>query len=125
MALRDKLRRLEKNMRGQLGHFELADGTRYYFDPQESFKHTFLYFADSMSADYKREPRPEPPDLQKAVAKAKDRGEALALVMGGTSHLPIDVGALVERGEFKPRSLLAGHEYDDLGVLRPTKSGES
>jgi hypothetical protein len=35
MALRDKLRKLEKNMRGTMESFELAGGRRHYFDPQE------------------------------------------------------------------------------------------
>lgn len=117
MSLRGKLDRLEKTMWGQLAHFELAGGRRYYFDPQEAHKVTFLYLSDSLDADYKREPRPEPPDLLKAVADAKDRGEALNLVVGGYSHLPIERGALVERGKLKPRSLVAGREYEDLGVL--------
>ena len=66
------------------------NGQRYYFDPQEAFKTTLLYFADSMRADWKREPRPKPPELLRAVAGAKDRGEALVCVMGGSSFLPVD-----------------------------------
>ena len=116
MALRDRLRRLEKTMQGKLAHFELEDGQRFYFDPQEAFKATFLYFSDSMRADWKREARPEPPALLKAVADAKDRVEALEIVMGGSSFLALDREALVERGEFVPRSLVAGREYGDLGV---------
>jgi hypothetical protein len=116
MALRDKLRRLEKTMRGKLAHFELADGQTYYFDPEEAFKITFRFFTDSMYADWRREPRPEPPEVLMAVADARDRGAALEQVMGGTSHLPVDVEELVERGEFVPRSLLAGHSYEDLGI---------
>jgi hypothetical protein len=116
MTLRDKLRRLEKVARGRLSSFELRDGQRYYFDPQEAWKITFRFFADSMDADYKREVRPEPPDLLKAVADARDRREALNLVMDGGSHLPLDREALVERGEFAPRSLVAGRTYEDLGI---------
>ena len=58
--------------------------------PQEAFKTTFLYFADSMRADWKREPRPKPPELLRAVAGAKGRREVLACVMGGSSFLPVD-----------------------------------
>jgi hypothetical protein len=108
MALRDRLRRLEKTMQGKLAHFELEDGQRFYFDPQEAF--------NSMGAVWKREPRPEPPALLKAVADAKDRVEALEIVMGGSSFLALDREALVERGAFVPRSLVAGREYGDLGV---------
>ena len=116
MALRDRLRRLEKQMQGRLSSLELADGTRYYFDPRETGRTTFLYFADSMTADYKREPRPSPPDILQAVANAKDRSDALTRVMGDYSHLPIDREALVQRGEFAPRSLVAGRSYEDLGI---------
>ena len=107
MALRDRFRRLEKVTRDKLTHFELQNGRRYYFNPQEAFTTTFRFFSDSITADYKREPRPDPPELLKAVAAAKDRGEALSRVMGGFSHLPLDREALVERGEFVPRSLVA------------------
>ena len=52
--------------------------------------------------------------MLRAVAKAKDRREALSRVMGGSSFfLPVDPEALVERGKFVPRSLVAGREYGD------------
>jgi len=111
MALRDKLRRLEKTVRGNLKSFELADGRRYYFDPQEASRITFRFFTDCMRADWKREPRPEPPEVLRAVADARDRDEALNRVMGGGPHLPVDRAALVERGAFEPRSLVAGKTY--------------
>ena len=116
MALKGRLRKLEKSMRGNMGSFELADGWRHYFDPQEQFKAMFLYFADSMKADHRRSLRPEPPDILRAVAGARDRGEALDLVMGGYSHLPIDREALVGRGKFVPRSLVAGRSYEERGA---------
>ncbi len=117
MALRDKFRRLEKAMQGKLSYFELEDGRRSYFDPQEVFKATFLFFTHSLEADYHRKPRPEPPDVLKAATNAKDRREALSLVMGGSSCLPVDKEALVERGEFVPRSLVAGREYGEFEGL--------
>src|SRR5829696_7593333 len=117
MALRDRFRRLEKAMRGKLSYFELADGRQFYFDPQEAFKTTFLFFMNSLRADYACEPRPEPPEVLKAVANAKDRREALSRVMGGSAFLPVDGEALVERGEFVPRSLVAGREYGDFERL--------
>ncbi len=113
MGLRAKVNRLQKAMRGKLDSFELADGGRFYFDPQDAFSITFVYFTDSMRSDWKREPRPEPPELLRAVADAKDRSEALHRVMGGSSFLPVDREALVERGQFVPRSLVAGEEYGE------------
>lgn len=117
MGLKAKLGKLQKAMRGNLESFELRDGSRYYFDPEEASKETFRYFADCMDADWKREPRGEPPELLKAVAGAKDRREALPRVMGDYNHLPVDGEALVECGEFKPRSLVAGKTYEELGVV--------
>ena len=107
MGLRARVGRLEHAMRDKLDHFELADGTRYFFAPREVFWATFKYFTDSMRADGKREPRPEPPELLRAVADAKDRGEALRRVMRGSSFLPVEREALIERGEFVPRPLVA------------------
>lgn len=114
MSLRGKLDRLQKTMQGKLSFFELADGRRYYFDPQETFRATFMFLADSLQADHARDPRPEPPEVLRAVADAKDRETALTRIMDGRSHLPLDREALVERGEFVPRSLVAGREYDGL-----------
>ena len=115
MALRDGFRRLEKAMRDKLSYFELSDGGQFYFDPQEAFSATLLFFMDFLRADYQRQPRPEPPRVLKAVADAKDRREALSRVMAGSSFLPVDEEALVERGEFVPRSLAAGYEtYEEF-----------
>ena len=73
MRLEAKLGKLQKAMRGSMESFELQDGRRYYFDPEEALTTTFRFLADSMSADCKREPRPDPPELLRAVADAKDR----------------------------------------------------
>ncbi len=114
MALRDKLRRLERLARGKLDSFVLADGTRYYYAPQEAFKNAFQFFSDSMRADHNGDPRPAPPEILKAVAGARDRADALSLALGGFSHLlPVDEGALVERGEFVHRSLVVGRELGE------------
>ena len=114
MSTRGRLRRLEKALKANLGAIPQADGTTFYYDPAEAFESTFLFFSDSLRADYHREPRPAPPPLLKAVADAKDRREALSRVMGGSSFLPIDREALVERGEFVPRSLVAGRASGDF-----------
>jgi hypothetical protein len=70
-----------------------------------------------MTAEYERESYPEPPELLKMVAEAKDRAAALFSVMRGLSHLPLDREALVERGELVFRSLRAGKEYGDFEGL--------
>jgi hypothetical protein len=114
MGLKGKLDKLQKAMRGTMGSFELADGTRFFFDRQESFSHAFQFFSDSMTADHRCEPRPDPPEILKAVAGARDRADALSRAMNGYSHLlPINREALIERGEFVPRSLVAGRELGE------------
>ena len=107
MGTRDKLRRLEKSMRDRLTSFALEDGSTFYFDPEEAFTATFGFFTASLRADWEREPRPQQPEVLRAVADAKDRRRALELVMQGSSFLPLDEGSLVERGEFVPRRLVS------------------
>ncbi len=117
MARRAKLRRLQKMLRGSLEAIEQRDGSTYYFDPSEAFGQMFDFWAGSVEADYRREPRPDPPACLAAVAKARNRRNALERVMQGSSFLPIDEDALVEHGEFIPRSLVAGREYGDFEGL--------
>jgi hypothetical protein len=71
MGLRAKLARLEKAMQDNLSSIELADGSRYWFDPQETGIELFGYLIHSWHAVYDGSPRPEPPELLRAVAAAK------------------------------------------------------
>ncbi len=114
MGLKGKLAALKKSMHGELDFFDLADGSRYYFDPNEKFFITFKFFTDCLHAEHKRETYPEPPELIKKVADAKDRCEALSRVMGETSHLPLDAEALIVRGELVPRCLRAEPKEETL-----------
>ncbi len=114
MALRDKLRRLERLARGKLDSFVLADGTRFFYAPQEAFAQAFMFFSDSMKADHNGDPRPAPPDILQAISNARDREDALSRALGGFSHLlPVDKDALLSRGEFVPRELVAGRELGE------------
>src|ERR671916_3031313 len=110
MGLRDKLTRLEKAMQDNLSSIELADGSHYWFDPQEVGIEMFMYWSDSLHAIYDRKPRPEPPEIVKAVANAKDRERAVSVLP--LANFPLKVEALVKRGEFVPRPLVAGYEED-------------
>ena len=67
-----------------------------------------VFFTASMRADWKREPRPDPPAVLRAVADARNREQALSRVMGGSSFLALDEEALVERGEVVHRPLAPG-----------------
>ncbi len=109
MGLRGRVTRLQKAVRGTLDSFELADGSRFWFDPDAAARERFMFLASCLTADYRRKPRPEPPEVLRAVASARDREEALSRVMNGYDHLPLDAGALVERGELVPRSLAPGY----------------
>lgn len=107
MGLKTRLDKLRRDIRGNLGSFLLADGTRHYFNPEASHAVLFRYFTDSMRADHRREPRPEPPELLKAVANARDREAALSQVMGKNKLLPVSREDLVRRGQFIPHTLRA------------------
>ena len=89
----------------------------YWFDPQETGVVLFLYFMDSARTVYPGNPRPEPPELLRAVAAAKDRREALSRICSGgvVPSLPVDVEALVERGEFVPLPLVPSEASDGAG----------
>lgn len=47
------------------------------------------------------------------VAEASIDRFILSRVMGTATHLPVDREALIERGEFLPRSLVAGRTYQE------------
>ncbi len=114
MGLRNQLRALKRAVRGNMRSFELVDGTMYHYDPQDAFEVTFGYFSESLRSDWQGEPRPEPPEALQAVARARNRREALELVMEGSSFLPVEREALLERGEFVPRSMVAGRSYEEV-----------
>ena len=112
MGLRDSLRCLKRELRGSLDSFVLEDGSRYYHDPSnlELISHIF----DCLHAQGAGEPFPEPPEVVKAIARAKHREAALHQVAGGGDLLfPYEVEALLERGEIVPRSLVHGRELGD------------
>jgi hypothetical protein len=99
-------------LRGSLDSFVLEDGSRYYHDPQslELIEHIF----DCLHAQGEGVPFPEPPEVVRAIARARDREAALHQVVGGGDLLfPYEVEALIEGGEIMPRSLVAGHELGE------------
>jgi hypothetical protein len=109
MTLRQRLKRLERALRGTLESFALADGTRHYYDPTSGER--YLHSMDCLRAQYEGKPYPEPPDTIMALTKARDRSAALDQIAGGTFDVfPYDKEILVERGELVPRSMVAGHE---------------
>ncbi len=120
MGLRDKMRRLESALRGQVESFELEDGSRHYYDPVSPER--FLHSMNCLRAQSEGETTfPEPPETVRAITRARDRAAALRQVYGSGSFdiFPYEPEALVERGELVPRSMVAGRE---LGEVLPDLS---
>jgi hypothetical protein len=113
--LKRRLRRIEKAARGHLTCIELKDGSRHYFDPEQTAIELFLYTMDCLRAQGTGRKRKDPPEIIRAIVKAKDREAAfLQLRPGGRVGLfPLEVDALVQRGEIVHRSLVAGRELDE------------
>ncbi len=109
MAIRDKLRRLQKMARGNLAAIEQRDGSIAYIDPKKSVWDVFGHFSHSLYADYERKPRPEPPACLQVVANAKDRRNALEQLMQGWSFLAVDAEMLIRTGQFVPRPMAPSH----------------
>jgi hypothetical protein len=112
MGPRDSLRRLKRELRGNLDFFVLEDGSRFYHDPSSLTLIGHIF--DCLHAQGAGEPFPEPPEIVKAIARAKNREAALQQVTGGGDLLfPYGLEALIERGEIVPRSLVHGRELGD------------
>lgn len=75
----------------------------------------FMHGSNCLTADYRSEPRPDPPEILQAIARARDRRVAVEkLYARGTyPFMAYDLNVLVERGEFVPASFLAGHSYEE------------
>ena len=105
------LRRLEAALRGHLASFELEDGSRFCWDRESG--ELFLHLCECLRNHDKPE-RPVPPELLKALTRAKDRRAAYMEVFGTyRDMLPYDEQALVERGEIVPISLVVGRELGE------------
>ena len=68
--LRDALSRLRREMRGEAESFELVDGSRFYYSPQEVHKEVFLHGLECMSAD-SPEAWPPPPTIYVKLCQAR------------------------------------------------------
>lgn len=115
MGVKEKIGRLKRAMEGRVDYIELVDGSRYFYEPEQIWGQVFGHGSDCLTADYKSEPRPEPPEILQAVARARDRRSAVERLYapGSTPFTAYDLEDLVERGEFTPRSFLAGHTYEE------------
>jgi hypothetical protein len=69
---RDRIKRLERDARGDLDSFLLLDGSRYYFDPAEAYKELFSHALDLQLGRVG-----EPPELFRKLCEAKDPAAVL------------------------------------------------
>jgi hypothetical protein len=93
----NRLRHLERGARPHTRCFRLEDGSRYYYQPQEVAEALFVHSASARRAQYLGEPLPAPPEILRAVARAKDRRRAAELVLGGEFSAFYDHETLIEQ----------------------------
>jgi hypothetical protein len=125
VGLKDRLKRLSRQREKE--SFLLSDGSRFYYDRVETGAELFLHSLGCMAAHEHPEAWPEPPEVVKAMVRAKDRQAAYEQLFdeyrtmvfdaetpiergGSFTAFPYDVQAFVERGELIPRSLIQGYE---------------
>src|SRR5215212_5831712 len=104
--MRSWIKRLERDARENVARFVLEDSSRHYLNPGGG--ELFLHAMACSRAQHADEPFPEPPETIKALTRARDRAGTLGRVAGET--FPYERGALVERGELVPRTLVEGRE---------------
>ena len=103
MRLKTRLRSLRKRTAPILDSFELRDGGRFYFAPDDAS--LFVHAGECARAEYRGVPLPEAPPLLRAIAGAKDRRRALEKAGSAFALGFYDEEALVERGELVPAKL--------------------
>ncbi len=102
------MNRLRASLRGQLSSFELADGTRYWYDSQTAGAELFLHGTACLRAGAPAN-RPEPPEILLALVKARDRRAAFE-ALAPNPLFPYEYGPFVERGELVHRSMVVGRD---------------
>jgi len=105
VGLKDAIKKLEKTVQANQESFELADGWRYYYDPDEVYSTLFLHFMNVLRADHDRVPRPEVPELIQAVARAKNRIRAFRQALDGVSFVAFEEGPLIGQGRLFQKRL--------------------
>jgi hypothetical protein len=115
VGIRDRLRRLQKAAQGHLECLELEDGGRYWYNPAEVGTEVFMHGVNSLHADFEGKPRPDPPEILQAIARARDRCQAVERLYprGSYTLMAYNVEALIDQGEFVPRSFVVGREYGE------------
>ncbi len=105
------MHRLWASLRGQLSSFELADGSRYWYDdPQAACVELFLHAGACLRAGAPAN-RPPPPEIVRALARAKDRRAAFD-ALEPVPFFPYEYEAFIRDGLLVHRSLIAGRGLD-------------
>jgi hypothetical protein len=113
MGTRDKLKRLQKMLQGNLGYIEQRDGSSFYFDPEETTIEMFGYFSESLTAVHRGEERPDPPPIIHAIVAARDREKAFRTVFPeGCAFMVLDERELVEKGKIVKRRVSTSEKLD-------------
>jgi hypothetical protein len=107
--IRGWVKRLERTSREDLASFELLDGSRYYFDPAspELFMHRYECGKAGSAHHW-----PEPPEVLRKLAEAKDVERAVELVRGEGSwdFLVYDIEVLISERTLEPRGLVSRYD---------------
>jgi hypothetical protein len=110
MGLRDDLRRVRASLHGELDSFDLEGGRKHWYDPHAVGAELFLFGCACLRAGAS-ENRPDPPEIVRALVKAKDRRAAFE-ALAPNPLFPYEYEALVERGELVHRSMISGRDVD-------------
>ncbi len=102
-----RLRREIARLRGHAGGrtIALVDGTRYRYSQEETARELFQHTMEYLRSELEGGPRPAPPRIMEAVARAKNRRAALTQIYPswGTStpSTAFDLTTLVEEGRLR------------------------
>jgi hypothetical protein len=102
MGLREQLRRLRREAKGELESFELLDGSRYYYDAMEAHKAILLHGINCMGAD-STEDWPPAPEVYLKMCEAKDPEAVLErLASAPIVEFPYEREALISERRLVP-----------------------
>jgi hypothetical protein len=107
--IRGWVKRLEHAARGDLASLELLDGSRYYFDPASP--ELFMHWCECGKAGSAHH-WPEPPEVMRKLAQAKDVERAIELVRaeGSWDFFVYDIEVLISERTLEPRGLVSRYD---------------
>jgi hypothetical protein len=119
MGLRNWLKRLERDSRGDLPSFELEDGSRYYHT-QRNHADLYLFYHYCLGKHPDSEAWAPVPEALLKTLEARDPAEAVEAI-GARSYediFPFDFDAIIRDRKLVPRSLAPNGRdpYDDWEI---------